>query len=197
MQRKIIFSKKLMRILSILILAQISFNAQGVSEMVTAEDVIKRFGLKPLPGEGGFYAETHRDELMVSPMDKSSHSPIASTAIYYLVTPDSFSALHRLPKTEIFHFYGGDPVEMVQITEEGKIDHFILGSDFMSGQQVQVVVPKGVWQSTKLINGGHWALMGTTVAPGFDFQDLEMADQGVLIKRYPALCGAILSHTRE
>lgn len=197
MQRKIIFSKKLMRILSLLVLAHISFNAQGESKMVTAEDVIKRFGLKPLPGEGGFYAESHRDQPLVSPMDGSSHSPIASTAIYYFVTPDSFSALHRLPKTEIFHFYGGDPVDMVQITEEGKIEHFILGSDFMSGQQVQVVVPKGVWQSTKLINGGNWALMGTTVAPGFDFQDLEVADQHLMIKRYPGLCGAILSHTRE
>jgi predicted cupin superfamily sugar epimerase len=186
-----------MKILSIFVLAYISFNAQGDLKMVTAEDVIKRFDLKPLPGEGGFYTESHRDEILISTEDGLTNSRIASTAIYYLVTPESFSALHRLPKTEIFHFYGGDPVDMVQITEDGKIDHFTLGSDFMNGQQVQVVVPKGVWQSTKLLSGGNWALMGTTVAPGFDFQDLEIADQDVLIKRYPALCRAILSHTRE
>ncbi|MBK9039168.1 MAG: cupin domain-containing protein [Bdellovibrionales bacterium] len=110
--------------------------------MVTAEDVIKRFGLKPLPGEGGFYAESHRDELLVYPGDGYSQSPIASTAIYYLVTPDSFSALHRLPKTEIFHFYGGDPVDMVQITEEGKIDHIILGSDFKVGIRFKLLSRK-------------------------------------------------------
>ena len=165
--------------------------------MVTAEDVIKKLGLKPLPGEGGFYAETHRDEMEVSTDNGSPQNRIAGTAIYYLVTPDSFSALHRLPSDEIFHFYGGDPVEMIQITEDGKMSRFTLGSDFMNGQQVQVVVPKGVWQATKLLHGGKWALMGTTVAPGFEFQDLEMADPRVLSERYPSLCKAILSHTRE
>src|SRR5690606_25816936 len=108
-----------------------------------------------------------------------------STAIYYLVIPESFSALHRVKSDEIFHFYGGDAVEMIQIDDHGKLERFEIGNDILGGQQPQVIVPSGVWQGVRLKQGGSWALMGTTVAPGFEFEDFEVGLRDQLIQNFP------------
>src|SRR5207245_2095434 len=93
----------------------------------------------------------------------------AGTAIYYLLTPDTFSALHRLPTDEVYHFYLGDPVEMLQLWPDGSGRVGTLGQDVRAGQLLQVIVPRGVWQGSRLRPGGAFALLGTTMAPGFDF----------------------------
>src|SRR5581483_11176343 len=99
--------------------------------------------------------------------------PAAATAIYYLLTPDTVSAMHRLATDEIFHFYLGDPVEMLQLRPDGSHRVAILGPDLDAGQRPQIVVPRGVWQGARLVPGGRFALLGTTVAPGFDYADYE------------------------
>jgi len=158
--------------------------------MPSAEELIRFLHLEPLPGEGGWYRETHRSALqlpadVLAPRYRDAHA--AGTAIYYLLTPDTFSALHRLPTDEVFHFYLGDPVEMLQLgpnpADGGRI--LTLGSDILAGQQVQTVVPAGVWQGSLLRTGGAFALMGTTMAPGFDFADYEAADRDALIAAFP------------
>jgi predicted cupin superfamily sugar epimerase len=158
--------------------------------MPIAEELIRLLHLEPLPREGGWYRETFRSSLQlpvnaISPRYGTARS--ASTAIYYLLTPDTFSALHRLPTDEVFHFYLGDPVEMLQLgpnpEDGGRI--VTLGSDILAGQQVQTVVPAGVWQGSVLRSGGAFALMGTTMAPGFDFADYEAADRDALIAAFP------------
>lgn len=145
--------------------------------MPTADELIRFLRLEPLPREGGWYRETYRSARTWPSIARS-----AGTAIYYLLTPDTFSALHRLPTDEVFHFYLGDPVEMLQlgpnVEDGGRI--VTLGSDILAGQQVQTVVPAGVWQGSMLREGGAFALMGTTMAPGFDFADYEAADRDVL-----------------
>lgn len=158
--------------------------------MPSAEELIRFLHLKPLPREGGWYRETYRSPLqlpanILGPRYRDARS--AGTAIYYLLTPDTFSALHRLPTDEIFHFYLGDPVEMLQLgpapEDGGRI--LTLGSDILTGQQVQTVVPAGVWQGSMLRAGGAFALMGTTMAPGFDFADYEAADRDAVTSAYP------------
>ena len=160
------------------------FNVQVVL-MPTAEELIRLLHLEPLPHEGGWYHETHRASLQLSPNilgPRYRAVRSACTAIYYLLTPDTFSALHRLPTDEVFHFYLGDPVEMLQLgpapEDGGRI--LTLGSDLLAGQQVQTVVPAGVWQGSMLRAGGAFALMGTTMTPGFDFADYEAADREAL-----------------
>jgi predicted cupin superfamily sugar epimerase len=158
--------------------------------MLTAEELIRFLHLEPLPHEGGWYRETYRSSLQL-PADvlaQRYRGPrSAGTAIYYLLTPDSFSALHRLPTDEVFHFYLGDPVEMLQLgpnpEDKGRI--VTLGPDILLGQQVQTVVPAGVWQGSMLRVGGSFALMGTTLAPGFDFADYEPARRDALIAAFP------------
>jgi predicted cupin superfamily sugar epimerase len=105
--------------------------------------------------------------------------------------------LHRITSDEIFHFYGGDPVEMIQFDESGHVTRFVLGSDLANGEVPQVIVPAGVWQALKLVDGGAWGLMGTTVAPGFDFADFELGDCNTLLKTFPKLDSEIRRFTRQ
>ncbi len=99
----------------------------------------------------------------------------AGTAIYYLLTPDTFSAMHRLASDEIFHFYLGDPVEMLHLHPDGTHQVLVIGPDLEAGQRPQVIVPRHTWQGARLIPGGRYALLGTTVAPAFDYTDYETA----------------------
>ena len=148
-----------------------------------ANEVIEKLGLVPLPEEGGFYIETHRDP--------------HSTCIYYLVTPEEFSGLHAVKSAEIFHFYAGDPVEMVQINEEGELSKVILGSDLSKDQSPQVIVPPMIWQGTKLIGDGKWALLGCTVSPAFQFEDFFTATCEELSKKFPEHKDIIKDYTHS
>jgi predicted cupin superfamily sugar epimerase len=169
--------------------------------MSNIDELIRLLHLQPLPREGGWYRETYRSSLQL-PADvlapRYRDARAAGTAIYYLLTPDTFSALHRLPTDEVFHFYIGDPVEMLQLgpapKDGGRI--LTLGSDILAGQQVQTVVPAGVWQGSMLRPGGAFALMGTTMAPGFDFADYEAADRDALIAAFPDFGERITRLTR-
>ena len=155
---------------------------------MTAEQIIKLFSMKPLPNEGGFYTETYRATEKIKDLpNRYEGARNFSTAILYLVTPDSFSKLHRLKSDEIFHFYLGDAAEMLTITEGGKTETIILGTDFLNYQNPQVTVPKNTWQAVKLSAGGKFALLGCTVAPGFEFADYQHGDKDYLIKQFPDL----------
>src|SRR5262249_11892772 len=168
--------------------------------MPTAEQLIATLGLKPLPLEGGYYRETYRspDRLPATTLpSRYSTEKSAGTAIYYLLTPDSFSALHRLHADEIFHFYLGSPVHMLQLLPTGEGIMVTIGPDILNGQQPQVVVPAGVWQGSCLAEGGAFALLGTTMAPGFDFGDYEAGDRQMLISGYPRFANLIRRLTQE
>src|SRR5437762_8828641 len=156
-------------------------------EMIRAEDVIALLGLQPLSREGGYYRETYRsaDRLPGGSLARFPRGKSAGTAIYYLLTPDTCSALHRLPSDEVYHFYLGDPVELLLLHPEGG-EVVTLGGDLTAGQRPQFVVPAGTWQGSCLAAGGQFALMGTTMAPGFEFSDYEGGDREALLKSYPA-----------
>jgi predicted cupin superfamily sugar epimerase len=154
--------------------------------MITAEYLIRQLNLKPLPREGGYFAETYRSPVEIS--QNISGRPVSrnlGTAIYYLLTPDTFSSMHQLRGDEVFHFYLGDPVEMLQLKADGTGELIILGPDIERGMRPQALVPGGVWQGSRLAKGGRFALMGTTMSPGFDFADYARADRRFLIKQYP------------
>lgn len=161
--------------------------------------LIDKLGLSPLPMEGGYYRETYRcDESIpasgVHPRYERSKSHC--TAIYFLVTPDSFSALHRVKSDEIFHFYAGDPVEMLTIRPDGACSLTTIGPDVMAGRIPQFVVPRGVWQGCRLVDGGEYALLGCTVSPAFDFEDYEHGLRESLVREYPSCAELICRFTR-
>jgi uncharacterized protein len=167
---------------------------------VDAQQIIAALELQPHPKEGGFFAESYRSEASI-PADALpegfSGSRSISTAIYYLLTPETFSEMHRLPGDEIFHFYMGDPVEMLQLWPDGTGRVVEIGTDLGAGQRPQVVAPGGVWQGSRLKPGGSFALMGTTVAPGFDYHDYETGQRASLARQYPQYEQMIQDLARE
>lgn len=156
--------------------------------------------LSPLEPEGGFYSEAYRAKHTVpaiSKPDALAGKRSAGTAIYYLLTADTFSAFHRLKSDEVYHFYLGDPVELFILGPKGKSEKRILGDGLRQGMRPQAVVPKGHWQGARLRAGGKWALLGTTVFPGFEFRDFELGDRGRLLKQYPKHKAIIIALTKE
>ena len=147
---------------------------------ITAEQVIEELGLEPLTGEGGMALNTYRSKTL------TENGEMAGSAIYYLLRGHDFSHLHRLSGDEIYHFYLGDPVELTELTPDGSVIKTILGSDLMSGEQIQHLVPAGNWQGSRLIDGGSWALLGTTMCPGYTDDSYEQGDPVVLFKQYPS-----------
>ena len=168
--------------------------------MVTADEIIAHLNLKPHPREGGFYAETYRSNKRIPTSvlgQPYSGERVFGTGIYYLLTPVTFSALHRLPGDEIFHFYLGDPVEMLQLKADGAGERVILGVDLQQRMRPQALVPGGVWQGSRLLAGGRFALLGTTMAPGFEFADYVSGQRAELIAQYPQFAETIIALTRE
>jgi uncharacterized protein len=152
------------------------------SPALTAKHIQDLLKLQPLQPEGGHFAETYR-------------SPFSS-AIYYMLTPDTFSAMHRLKGDEIYHFYLGDPVEMLMLKPDGTAEALILGHGILAGMRVQHTVAGGTWQGSRLAPGGKFALMGTTMAPGFDPKDYEPGNRDALSAQYPAYAPLIAYLTR-
>ena len=105
--------------------------------------------------------------------------------------------MHTLDSDEIFHFYLGGPVEMLQLYPDGRSALFTLGHDLSAGQQVQLVVPAGVWQGTRLLSDGKVALLGCTVIPGFDFADYRNAGYDELAEKWPSQAERIRALTRS
>ncbi len=154
-------------------------------DRMTAEDVIDALDLSPHPAEGGFFRETYRAAEAYVGRNPRLSSRNVSTAIYYLLTETSFSAVHRFPADEVFHFYLGDPVEMLNLHADGSSRIVRLGTDLARGQRPQVVVAGEVWQGCRLVPGGSFALLGTTVAPSFEYEDFELGVRDDLIQAHP------------
>lgn len=156
--------------------------------MLSVESIIELYGMSPLEVEGGYFVETYRagENVDVGGLpDRYVGGRDFSTAILYLLPAGQCSRLHRVKSDEIFHFYLGDAVEMVQLLDDGMCKKITLGSDITAGEMVQVIVPAGTWQGAYVRQGGKFALMGCTVAPGFEFEDFEIGEKNKLLGQYP------------
>ena len=144
----------------------------------SADELAARLGLAPLPAEGGRFRRT-----WAGPEDADGRP--AGSAILMLLTgePGDFSAMHRLPIDEVWHFHRGDPLEMLLLHPEGGGEVRRLGGG--DDQLVQTVVPAGTWMGARVAPGGTWTLFGATMAPGFVPADYEGADVEDLARAYP------------
>ena len=152
------------------------------------KDIIEKLGLSPLTGEGGMFRRTYLSGQIIKKEALSTPYPEdkpAGSAIMYMVTPNCYSRLHRLPTDEVYHFYLGAPVQLLLIPPEGEPFNVTLGQDIMAGQHVQYTVPAGYWQGSRLADGGDWALLGTTMAPAYSDSDYEDAPAAELMRDYP------------
>jgi len=167
------------------------------------QELIRLLNLQPLPNEGGLFRQVYCSQDRIAGEALPERYPRKEkpfgTAILYLLTsdPDSFSAFHRLPTDETWHFYLGDPLEMTLLYPDGSSRQVILGQDLFNGQHVQYTVPRGVWQGTRLRAGGRFALAGTTMAPGFTDEDYEAEGAAGLLAVYPHERERILALCRQ
>jgi len=167
--------------------------------MLTPQQIVELFGMERLEKEGGYFVETYRArETVPAPALPSRYDSerCLCTAILYLLTSDNFSAMHRLRSDEVFHFYLGDAVTMLMLHPDGRTDTLTLGHDLAAGQRLQVTVPAGSWQGCFVAEGGRFALLGTTVSPGFEIDDFELADRKNLLAAYPGAADLIVRLTR-
>ncbi len=155
--------------------------------MDSAKFWVDYLGLEPHP-EGGFYRQTYIANEAIAephlPHRYKGHRPF-STAIYFLLEYPDFSAFHRLRSDEVWHFYTGSSLSLWLISPHGKRSCLKLGPDPGQGQHFQQVVPAGCWFAASLDAPKTFALVGCTMAPGFDFADFELAQQAELIRQFP------------
>lgn len=153
-----------------------------------ANEIIKLYDLQPSIPEGGYYKLTYK-------LDDTTSDIPKSTAIFYLLKSTDVSLMHKLSNDIIYHYYSGDPVNMLLLNPDGTGKQIILGNDVLNQQQVQVVVAKNTWIGSYVAQDGCYALMGTTMSPGFDPNGYELGNQSELIKAYPAYANEIIKLT--
>lgn len=152
-----------------------------VNMSAEALELAQMLGLEPLPHEGGLFRQVYKDE--------------HSTAIYFMVGGSEFSALHILNSVEVYHWYAGAPLKLLFLNPDGTIEEPVLGPDIAAGQRPQVVAPAGVWQGSS--STGEYTLVGTTMAPGFDWEGFELGNRAALSQTYPDAATRIAELTEE
>jgi len=152
-----------------------------------AEYYIEKLGLLPHP-EGGFYKETYRSGGSINsdclPQEYKSARNFC-TLIYFLLVGNNISAFHRIKSDEIWHFYDGSAVKIIQINEKGELKEILLGKDLLKGETFQAVIPKNSWFGAELADKNSYGLIGCTVSPGFEFEDFEIGKRNGLIIQFP------------
>jgi predicted cupin superfamily sugar epimerase len=160
---------------------------------------IEKLGLERHP-EGGYFRQTYKADLVLAreALPKSfSGARAASTAIYFLLEGENFSAFHRLRSDEMWHFYAGEALMVHVIDQDGAHSEIVMGSDPEAGEVFQAVVKAGCWFASCVRDARGFALVGCTVAPGFEFDDFEMAKRGELVREFPRHREVIERVTRE
>lgn len=148
---------------------------------------IERLNLTAHP-EGGFFRETYRsgDHIPHAGLPERFSGPRPfSTAIYFLVTGQAPSRLHRLKGEELWHFYAGAALTLHLFHPDGRYEAKLLGSDPDRGESFQVLIPAGCWFGASVADPDGYALTGCTVAPGFDFDDFILARRSELLLLFP------------
>jgi uncharacterized protein len=165
----------------------------------SAEQVIALLQLEPLDQEGAYFRRVLESDVKIparalpAPLDGERR---AYSAIYALITPDGFSAMHRLANDEIWAFLAGDTLEQLRLLPDGRGELVQLGADPAAGQRLLDTAPARCWQGTRLRPGGRWALFANVLAPEFVWGDFELGDRAELARRYPAFAREIAALTR-
>ncbi|MGH3916224.1 MAG: cupin domain-containing protein [Pseudonocardiaceae bacterium] len=152
-----------------------------MSPRVEGEQIARLLGLQRLAREGGLFRRTYAD----------AHS----SAIYFmLITPD-FSTLHALDTVETYHWYAGSPLRLLLLHPNGQIEHPVLGPNLTAGARPQLIVPAGVWQGSSSL--GEWTLVGTTMAPAFEWSAFRLGQRAELLSGWPQAAPRIRELTRD
>jgi uncharacterized protein len=165
----------------------------------TAQQIIETFGMNKIPHEGPWFVQTYKGGGRIEGALASLYVGLreAYTVILGLVTQEDYSAMHRLITDEMWHFYGGDPLELLLLHPDGRGEVVVMGPDIVGGHCVQHLVPRGTWMGAVPLGGSHaWSLIGNTMSPGFEYADYEPGYRDELQASWPAFAEQIAARTR-
>lgn len=165
---------------------------------VSTDSIIKKLKLKPHP-EGGYYRQVYKSDGYIPPETIYGHfqgKRAYSTAIYYLLQSDEFSAFHKIKQDEIWHYYSGSALDIHVLSQNGEHRIKTVGDELKDDGRYQQIVHAGNWFAAEVKSRDTYALVGCTVAPGFEFDDLEIADRHKLLQQYPQQKNIIKRFTR-
>jgi predicted cupin superfamily sugar epimerase len=165
----------------------------------TAQTYIQALKMQAHP-EGGFYKETYRSDHLMH-VTKTGDGTVVqrsvSTGIYFLMEQGNFSAFHKISSDEMWHFYAGQALEILELKSWGELLCTRLGPDILRGDVHQYVVQANTWFASRVADGSAFSLVGCTVAPGFDFADFCLASREVLLADFPQHGRIIAELTRS
>ncbi len=170
----------------------------NIAPMKNQQYWVEKLNLQPHP-EGGFFKEVYRSEGTIPATALPNNfggSRNFATSIYFMLTAGNFSAFHRIKSDETWHFYTGESITVSVIHNDGKLEEIHLGDNPDNGEVFQATVPANAWFASALRKDEGYSLVGCTVAPGFDFQDFEMADRERLSAEFPQHQSVIQKLTR-
>ncbi len=162
------------------------------------KEIVRKLEMTPHP-EGGFYKETYRSTGVIPKVvlgEVFSGERYYSTAIYFLITSDNFSAFHKINQDEIWHYYKGSSLYVHVIDLKGKYSKYTVGANLDQDELPQLVVPAGCWFASSVKDINSYSLVGCTVSPGFDYDDFELANRAALISEFPECDDIIMQYTR-
>src|SRR5208337_1077012 len=107
------------------------------------------------------------------------------SSIYYLLKKGQFSTFHRLKSVEIWSFFEGDPLMIHILDPHGTLTEKRLGRNFDTGESFQAAIEPGNWFAAEQRGPGEFTLVGCTVAPGFEYEDMEIGGRAELLAMYP------------
>jgi len=159
------------------------------------KNIVEQLNMLPHP-EGGYYKEEYRSKGIISNLPNFSGDRNYCTSIYFLLTSANFSGFHRIKQDEIWHFYSGSPLAVHVIDLDGNYTKHIIGMNIENNQFPQLTVPANCWFASSVENEDSYSFVGCTVAPGFDFNDFELAKRETLIAEHPQHKEIITTLTR-
>ncbi len=165
---------------------------------MTAQNIINKLELQEHP-EGGYFKETYRSPGVIPNNVLSTNfkgDRNESTAIYFLLTSEKFSAFHKINQDEAWHFYKGAPLKLHIISKEGNYSFIMIGNDLENGEVPQYIVKGGDWFAAEVLQKDAYTLVGCTVAPGFDFADFVLPKREEMINLFPTHKEIITKLTR-
>ncbi|MEJ1974289.1 MAG: cupin domain-containing protein [Lacunisphaera sp.] len=180
----------------------LSLSVARATPVGPAARLIEHLKMEKIPVEGCWFTVTYTSPIKIAgealPARYGS-SRTAGGAIYALVTREDFSGMHQLKTDEVWHFYAGDPIELLLLHPDGKAEVVVLGPDVLAGQHPQYTVPAGVWMGARPVKASAdaYGFFGTTMAPGFDYGDFEVGYRDELQAKYPAQRELIAALTRS
>jgi uncharacterized protein len=140
---------------------------------------IKKLQLQKHP-EGGYFRETYSSDITIDVPGHDGPRQI-STAIYYMLVGDEFSAFHRIRSDETWHHYAGSSLTLYAIMDS-KLSKIKMGKG--KGEAPQFTIRANTWFAASLKDRSY-CLLGCTVSPGFDYRDWELGRRDELVRMYP------------